>query len=1093
MNRDTSLRAAAAITLFLLVINIGLALRNTRELQINTGWVEHTHQVIGRLEAALAEVTEAESGVRGYLISGDEAHLAQVEPSLAKIANNIDQVEALTKDSSRQQALIPDLRRRMDARVVILRKLVELRRANSLDAVREAMAGYRGKDEMDALRAVATDMISFEQANLRERSQQAEQTYRVALVASISSGLLGLFAIIGGFWLVRRHLRERELAEATVSQQAERLRTTLASIGDGVITTDKTGLVTNMNAVAEHLTGWTTDQALGKPLADVFTIVNESTREPVSNPAMRALSEGTIVGLANHTVLIAKDGTERPIDDSAAPIRSEKGDIVGCVLVFHDVSERRESEKTLERSERDLRDLFDNATIGIHWVGPDGTILRANRNELDLLGYSEEEFVGHNIAEFHADEDVISEILRALTAGESLTEQSARLVCKDGSIKKVSINSNTFREGDEFIHSRCFTRDVTEFEKAQAAQAHLAAIVETSQDAVISKKLDGTITTWNAGAVHLFGYLPEDAIGQHVSILIPHDRLDEEKLIISRLIKGERIENYDTVRLRKDGSPVDVSLTISPIRDVKGNIVGASKFVRDITERKVSEQSLRVSEQRLRQLADAMPQIVWGARPDGVLDYYNGRWFLYIDVPLDDIEAAQWDRFIHPDDLQRAYKRWTESISTGEPYEIEFRIRRADGEYRWFLARALPVLDENDEITRWFGTCTDIHVEKQVANELRVVAANLSEADRRKNEFLAMLAHELRNPLAPIRNALQIIRLTGPGEVAPATDMMERQVNQLVRLVDDLLDISRINSGKIELRKGKIELASFVNHAVEAARPSCESGGVELRVSLPANPIYLNGDPIRLAQVVGNLLNNACKFTDRGGAIDLIVERDGNDATIVVRDDGIGIDPDEIKYIFEMFVQADTSLKRSSSGLGIGLTLVKNLVEMHGGSVSASSPGLGKGTAFTIRLPILAEESVSTTRVEKLEGGSTLPSRRILVVDDNVDSASSLEMLLKIYGHDVRMAHDGLEAVESAESFLPHVILLDIGLPKLNGYEAARQIRQSPWGRDIVLIALTGWGQEEDRQRSTEAGFDRHMVKPIEHDDLMKLLEELVP
>jgi len=1232
MNSKTSLRAAAAITLFLLVINIGLALRNTRELQINTGWVEHTHQVITNLEGALAEVTEAESGVRGFLISGDEAQLSEVEPSLAKIGNNIDDVDRLTKDNLRQQEKLPELRRRMDARVAILRKLVEMRKVDSLEAVRQAMAGYRGKDEMDALRAVAVDMIHHEEANLLARRDQAEQTYRVALVAGLSSGLLGLFAIIGGFWLVHRHLRQRELAENTVSEYAERLRTTLASIGDGVITTDRSGLVTNLNAVAEHLTGWTTKEALGKPLEEVFKIVNESTREAVVNPAIRALKEGVIVGLANHTVLIAKDGSERPIDDSAAPIRRANGEVVGCVLVFHDVSVRRTTERTLERSERDLRDLFDNATIGIHWVGPDGTILRANQNELDMLGYTREEFVGRNISEFHADEDVIVNILQLLSSGETLNDFPARLICKDGSIKKVLINSNAFLEDGNFVHSRCFTRDVTAFELAQAAQSHLASIVEASEDAIISKKLDGTITSWNAGAERHFGYRAEQAIGRHISLLIPQDRLDEEERIIARLKKGERIDHYDTVRLRSDGTPIDVSLTISPIRDASGEIIGASKFARDITERKANERFLLESEERLRLALDAgrmgtwewrikENEVVWspglekihGLRPgsfDGTFEAYKND--------------------IHPDDRERMLDAMNETVTKGHDHHTEYRLLLADGTVRWVEGRGKLFYDDSGSPARMIGVCIDISERKkaeqqlraneerlvrnsevfrrlvehspfgiytvdsqfclhqvsvgaqpafknvrpligrdfaeamriiwpeplatelintfrhtldtgdsylapsltaprgdtdevesyewqihrvtlpdgqlgvvcyyfdstalrQTEDELRRVAANLSEADQRKNEFLAMLAHELRNPLAPIRNALQIVRMTGPHGLNEATDMMDRQLGQLVRLVDDLLDISRISSGKIELRTGKIELASFINHAVEASRPSCEAGGLELRVTLPREAIYLNGDPTRLAQVIGNLLNNSCKFTDSGGVVDLIVRRENDEVVIVIRDTGIGIDPNEINSIFDMFVQSDTSLKRTGSGLGIGLTLVKNLVEMHGGFVSASSEGFGHGTEFVVRLPILSEIARPAAEDRKTaDDDAGVTKRRVLVVDDNVDSASSLEMLLKLNGHDVRLAHDGLEAVKRAEEFLPDVILLDIGLPKLNGYEAARRIRQADWGTNIVLIALTGWGQEEDRQRSKEAGFDRHMVKPIEHSELTKILEGLV-
>ena len=385
-------------------------------------------------------------------------------------------------------------------------------------------------------------------------------------------------------------------------------------------------------------------------------------------------------------------------------------------------------------------------------------------------------------------------------------------------------------------------------------------------------------------------------------------------------------------------------------------------------------------------------------------------------------------------------------------------------------------------------------VREKATQELRKLAANLSEADRRKNEFLAMLAHELRNPLAPIRNALQILRMSDGDEqtLRAASEMMERQVNQLVRLVDDLLDVSRISRGKIELRRERTDLTSVVNDAVEATRPSCDERGVDLKVSLPEQPIFVHGDPDRLVQVIGNLLNNSCKFTEKDGSIFIMLDSDGANAVVSVKDTGIGLSPNQIPHIFDMFVQADTSLERSVSGLGIGLTLVKNLVQMHGGTVEAHSGGLGHGSEFLVRLPLQAEMYAAPQVDEPAVDEQTAPARRrILVVDDNVDSAESLAMLLKIMGHDVELAFYGLEAVEKAGQFSPEVVLLDIGLPILNGFEAAREIRRQPWGSNMLLIALTGWGQEEDRRNSREAGFDCHMVKPVDHMALIKQLDEL--
>ena len=382
-------------------------------------------------------------------------------------------------------------------------------------------------------------------------------------------------------------------------------------------------------------------------------------------------------------------------------------------------------------------------------------------------------------------------------------------------------------------------------------------------------------------------------------------------------------------------------------------------------------------------------------------------------------------------------------------------------------------------------------LQAEIAERQRAEEA-LRKADRRKSEFLAMLAHELRNPLAPIQNVVEILRRSGGDEqtVKPATEMMQRQVGQMTRLVDDLLDVSRISRGRIELRIESVELASIVRHAVEAVRPLCEKMDHELTVTLPPQPMYLNADPSRLAQVVGNLLNNACKFTETGGRIRLSVEREGKQALIRVQDTGIGIAAEQLPRIFEMFAQIDSSFERSRDGLGIGLTLVKSVVEMHDGTVEARSAGVGQGSEVIVRLPLLsAPLPPLPPEPSGIKPVAAVP-RRVLVVDDNRDSADSLAMLLQVTGHEVHIAHDGPEAVAEAATFQPHVILLDIGLPRLNGYEAARRIREQQRHKGLTLVALTGWGQDEDRRRSEEAGFDAHMIKPVDFGALTKLLAE---
>ena len=499
--------------------------------------------------------------------------------------------------------------------------------------------------------------------------------------------------------------------------------------------------------------------------------------------------------------------------------------------------------------------------------------------------------------------------------------------------------------------------------------------------------------------------------------------------------------------------------------------------------------TLESADRPYRLLVEQMQQGAVTLNADGDISYCNRRFADLLGRPHERLTGVAFRDFIPPDE-QALYESLLQQGRAGAG-QGEAHLQKADG-------GLIPVFLTFNALPPDSGVAvgvlvTDLTTQRH-HEKLNAAIEALKESDRRKNEFLAILAHELRNPLAPIRNALHIMRLTGAnGEaVSSETEMMERQVGQMVRLVDDLLDVSRINRGKIELRKDQVELASAVNHAVEAARTLVQCMEHNLTVTLPPLPIYLNADPTRLAQVLGNLLSNACKFTDKGGRIWLTVEQEGKQAVIRVRDNGIGIAADQLPRIFEMFMQVDTSLERSVSGLGIGLTLAKNLVEMHDGTLEVHSAGAGQGSEFVVRLPIM-RETPKPPPVPTVSEPTITTARRILVVDDNRVSADSLARLLQLTGNETHTAYDGLEAVEAATTLKPDVVLLDIGLPKLNGYEAARKIREEPWGKKMVLVALTGWGQDEDRQKSREAGFNGHMVKPVELTALMKLLVELQP
>jgi PAS domain S-box-containing protein len=632
-------------------------------------------------------------------------------------------------------------------------------------------------------------------------------------------------------------------------------------------------------------------------------------------------------------------------------------------------------------------------------------------------------------------------------------------------------------------------RDLTEQWRDDEVRARLAAIVESSQDAIISKTLKGIIRTWNAGAERLFKYTAEEAVGQPITILIPPERLNEETEILSRIARGERIEHYETVRVAKDGRRIDISLTVSPIRDAEGRIVGASKVARDVTERKQAEEARRASEERFRTLTAHSPVGIFLTDREGNCLLVNDRWCAMGGLTPEEARGLGWVRALHPDDMERVSREWYDAAGAGRPFASEYRFRTPQGKVTWLQGNAVAIYDSEGRVSEYIGTITDVTEQKKVV-EL------LEEADRRKDDFIALLAHELRNPLAPLRNGLQVMRLAAgdAGAVARMQDIMDRQLSHMVRLVDDLLDVSRISRNKMELRRSRVLLADVISSAVEIVQPALAAAGHELTVSLPPEPVHLDADLTRLAQVFGNLLNNSAKYTEPGGHIRLTATREGGRVSVAVEDDGVGIPAFALPNVFNMFSQVDRSIERSTGGLGIGLALVKGLVEMHGGTVEAASPGQGKGSTFTVRLNAL-QNSPEPSPGTPAEGwpDSTGSKRRILVVDDNRDSADSLALMLQLLGNEVRTANDGVEALELAEQFRPQVVLMDIGMPRLNGYEATRRIREQPWGKDTVVIALTGWGQTEDRARSKEAGCAGHLVKPVSRPDLEKLLAGMPP
>jgi PAS domain S-box-containing protein len=701
---------AVALLVVALVADAVLSLHNIREVATSVQWVSHTNEVLTRLEAVLSTLKDAETGQRGYLLTGEAAYLEPYRDAVDRLPRQIADLRQVTLDNPAQTVRVLRLDQLASEQLAILRRGLDLfalepDRGRALAAARQTVLSGQGKPAMDAIRAEVDQMQRVEWDLLRERTAISRASARIALATSVVALAIGLGLVALAVWLFARNLAIRQRAAEVLHAERERFRTTLTSIGDAVMVTDAQGRVTLLNPAAQVLTRWDAD-AIGRPIDEVFRIVNEATRNTVENPVTKVLREGAIVGLANHTVLIGRDGTEVPIDDSGAPIRDGRGRVAGVVLVF-----------------------------------------------------------------------------------------------------------------------------------------------------------------------------------------------------------------------------------------------------RDITARRAAEQELR-------------------------------------------------------------------------------------------------------------------------------------ENDRRKDEFLAMLAHELRNPLAPIRNAAHTLALLGTPDdrIHWVSGVIERQVGLMTRLVDDLLDVSRITSGKIALKREPVSIAAVIAQAVEAARPPAESRKETLEADVAPDVGWVDGDQARLVQAVGNLLDNAIKYTEEGGHIRLTARADDREVVIAVRDSGVGIAADLLPHVFDLFAQADRSLERRQGGLGIGLTLVRRLVDMHGARVEAASEGPGRGSEFTIRLPRLAVDAAEPGAEPALEApeGPPGPARRVLVVDDQPDSTDSLALFLRLRGHEVYTASDGPGALEEFARCQPEVVFLDLGLPGMSGYDVARRLRAMPEAREVRLVAVTGYGTEADRERTRAAGFDVHLAKPVD-------------
>src|SRR5262245_58275863 len=778
--------------------------------------------------------------------------------------------------------------------------------------------------------------------------------------------------------------------------------------------------------------------------------------------------------------------------------------VVGAIIFM--AHRMRRARVAAERSERQLEAISNRLPALVSLVTPERRFAWCNDEYTRWFGLSREEIVGRPVAEVVGADAwrAVEPRLDAALAGEFVEYETESSYAR-GSPRWVHVTYSPHRDEDgQVLGVVAMITDIGDRKRAELNASLLAdlslafARLPTAEDAArqVSERLVFRLDlsrcllaqtdedTDTARIFHQFSREPEPS--QEGDYAISDFLTEGERALLAAgqpLVINDVREGRDpeaAARFQQLGVGAVVSAPyvaegrrrfalVAEKREPYAWKSDEVELLREVSariyiqlDRARAEQTMRRSELRYRSLANVLTDVPCAVDPIGRFVAPQLAWNRYTGQSFERSRDFGWFDAVHPEDREPARQAWIEALHARRPYEVRVRLwHSASRSFRHIIARAMPLLDDAGMIREWIGACTDIHDETEQARAL-------IEADRRKDEFLATLAHELRNPLAPIRNGLHILKLTGKAEgaVASVYQILDRQANHLVRLVDDLMEVSRISRGRVELRKDQTDVQAVIHTAIETSRPFIDESGHRLELSLPAEPLRIEADIMRLAQVITNLLNNAAKYTDRGGRILLTARREGSAAVISVRDNGRGISAEMLPRVFDLFARATPGQDYSRGGLGIGLTLVRNLVELHNGSVEARSDGIGRGSEFIVRLPL---EAAARAAAEALPGaGGPFTSRRVLVVDDNRDAADSLGVLLTLLGVETRTAHDGTAALEALDEFEPSVVLLDLAMPVMDGYEVAQRMRQHPHGRHVTLVAVTGWSLRSEEPREGE-------------------------
>ena len=918
-----------------------------------------------------------------------------------------------------------------------------------------------------------------------------------------------------------------KLAQMQSAAAAQRERLILESITDSFFAFDAGWRFTYLNDAARRgMAGHVDDPAslLGRNFFEVFPY-NRGT--PIEQAGLKAMSEGV---MAEFEMLY--EPWDRWYYGRCFPLQGG-----GLSVYFRETTQERQAAESLRASEAKYHSLFNSIDTGFCVIE---LLWDAQGRAADYR------FVEVNPAfEGHAGlRDAVGKTIRGIHP-----EFEQGWIDRYGHVARTG-QAGRFVEGSDVL-GRWFDvyafpmgtgqprqvavlfNDITARRRAedelQAAKAALHELAEQRRLALDSAQmgwwhldlLGDNRVHWDEGFKAVFGVSGQDlAYEKVISLLHPDDRGKVDAAVKAAIRPHDPIPyNIEYRVVHEDGSLHWVASRGQTSFEGEGEqrrAVGFVGTVLDITEAKTLRDALQRSEADFRQLADAMPQIVWSAGADRNINYYNERWYEYTGIPRDQFGQASWDGVIHPDDLARVVGLWVPAMAAGAPWEVEFRLRgAADGRYRWFLGRAVPIKDAAGKVVRWIGTDTDVHESRQLAERNadlleseRAARAEAERTGRMKDEFLATLSHELRTPLNAILGWTQVLR----GDPANGEDVeaglmtIERNARAQNQIIEDLLDMSKIVSGKVRLDVQPLELDQVIKSAVETMRPAADAKSIRIQALIDPEARMISGDPNRLQQVFWNLLSNAIKFTPKGGRVQVVLERIHSHLEVNVIDSGEGISPEFLPCVFDRFRQADASTTRQHGGLGLGLAIVKQLVELHGGSVHVDSPGLGQGAAFRVMLPLLAVQSFEV----RPDAGRPLPLAgllppavavealqlsgvRVLVVDDEADARALVKRLLEDRGARVRTAGSVVEAMELLRAETPEVLVSDIGMPEQDGYALIEQVRALPAGQGggVPALALTAYARSEDRTKAVLAGYQTHLAKPVEAVELLVLVANL--